>query len=116
MGEINSKQNQKIRLQIVEGAEGISEFGECWGDLFARAVDIPPFLSCSWVSTFIQERRVKGTSLFILAWMSVSFFGQLSTLVYCCFGMIGSLCSPGFNWQVPNRVSLLRNRPAQMGT
>jgi len=27
------------------------------------------------------------------AWMSVSFFGQLSTLVYCAVGMIGSLCN-----------------------
>ena len=68
MREINSKQNQEVHLQIVEGAEGISEFGEHWDDLFARAVDAPPFLSRPWVCTFIQEGRIKGTPLFILAW------------------------------------------------
>ena len=57
-----------------------------------------------------------GSLLFSIAvaWMSVSFFGQLSTLVYCSIGMIGSLCSPGFNWQIPNRIIRLRNQPAQM--
>jgi hypothetical protein len=59
---------------------------------------------------------VFGSLLFsvAVAWMSVNFFGQLSTLVYCSLGMIGSLCSPGFNWQIPNRISLLQNHPAQM--
>ena len=57
-----------------------------------------------------------GSLLFsvAVAWMSVSFFGQLMTLVYCSIGMIGSLCSPGFNWQIPNRISRLQNQPAQM--
>jgi len=57
-----------------------------------------------------------GSLLFsiAIAWMSVSFFGQLSTLVYCSIGMIGSLCSPGFNWQIPNRISLLQNHQARM--
>jgi hypothetical protein len=56
-----------------------------------------------------------GSLLFsvAVAWMSVSFFGQLSTLVYCSIGMIGSLCSPGFNWQIPNRISIVQSRPAQ---
>ena len=48
------------------------------------------------------------------AWMSVSFFGQLSTLVYCSLGIIGSLCSTNFNWQIPNRISLMQNRPARV--
>jgi hypothetical protein len=53
-----------------------------------------------------------GSLLFSIAvaWMSVSFFGQLSTLVYCSIGMIGSLSSPGFNWQIPHRISLLQSR------
>jgi hypothetical protein len=57
-----------------------------------------------------------GSLLFSVAfaWMSVSFFGQLSTLVYCSLGMIGSLCSPNFNWQIPNRISLMQNRPARV--
>ena len=68
MSEINSKQNQEVHLQIVEGAEAVSEFGEHWDDLFVRAVDTPPFLSRPWVSTFIREGKIKGTPLFILAW------------------------------------------------
>lgn len=57
-----------------------------------------------------------GSLLFsvAVAWMSVSFFGQLSTLVYYSLGMIGSICSPNFNWQVPNRISRLKNQPARM--
>jgi hypothetical protein len=56
-----------------------------------------------------------GSLLFgvVVTWMSVSFFGQLITLFYCCLGMIGSLCSPGFNWQIPNRISLVQNRPVR---
>ena len=55
-----------------------------------------------------------GSLLFsvTVAWMSVSFFGQLSTLFYCSLGMIGSLCSPGFNWQITNRISRLKNQQA----
>ncbi len=57
-----------------------------------------------------------GSLLFsvAVAWMSVSFFGQLSTLVYCSIGMIGSLCSPNFNWQIPNIIFLMKNRPARI--
>lgn len=68
IGEIDSHQGRHISLQIVEGVEGISEFGEYWDDLFARAVDAPPFLSRPWLSTFIQEGRIEGTPLFILVW------------------------------------------------
>jgi CelD/BcsL family acetyltransferase involved in cellulose biosynthesis len=60
--------DQRVDLQIVEGAEGISEFGEHWDDLFARAVDAPPFLSRPWVSTFVREGRIQGTPLFVLVW------------------------------------------------
>jgi CelD/BcsL family acetyltransferase involved in cellulose biosynthesis len=62
---------QKDRLidgDIVEGAERISEFGEQWDDLFARAVDAPPYLARSWVSTFIEGGRLLGTAEFMLAW------------------------------------------------
>ena len=57
-----------------------------------------------------------GSLLFsvTIAWMSVSFFGQLTTLTYCSLGMIGSLSNPKFNWQLPNRISLLQNRSARM--
>ena len=68
ISEIKSQQDQQVNVQIIEGAESISEFGEHWDDLFDRAVDAPPFLSRPWVSTFIQEGKIKGTPLFILAW------------------------------------------------
>ena len=57
-----------------------------------------------------------GSLLFSVsvAWMSVSFFGQLSTLVYCSIGMIGSLSSKGFDWQVPNRIAIVQSRHTQV--
>ena len=60
-------QDQAIDLRIVEGAEGISEFGDDWDDLFIRAMDAPPFLSRFWIKTFVEEGRLSGTPLFVLA-------------------------------------------------
>jgi hypothetical protein len=56
-----------------------------------------------------------GSLLFgvVVTWMSVSFFGQLVTLFYCCLGMIGSLCGDKFDWQTPNRIALVRNYSAR---
>jgi len=55
-----------------------------------------------------------GSFLFAVtvSWMSVSFFGQLTSLFYCTLGMIGSLCNTGFDWQLQNRLSLGQNYPA----
>jgi len=77
MNEIVSQQDQKVNLQIVEGAEGIYEFAEHWDDLFARAVDAPPFLSRPWVSTFIREGRIKGVPVFVLAFSGTKLVGLL---------------------------------------
>jgi hypothetical protein len=57
-----------------------------------------------------------GSLLFstVVCWMSVSFFGQLMPLFYCCLGMIGCISSPKFNWQIPSKIFLLKNQPAQM--
>ena len=63
-----TQKDQLIDGDIVEGAESISEFGEQWDDLFARAVDAPPYLARSWVSTFIEGGRLLGTAEFMLAW------------------------------------------------
>jgi CelD/BcsL family acetyltransferase involved in cellulose biosynthesis len=63
------RQDQSIDLQIVEGAEGISEFGDDWDDLFVRAIGSPPYLSRFWTRTFVEEGRLPGTPLFILAWL-----------------------------------------------
>jgi hypothetical protein len=53
-----------------------------------------------------------GSLLFsvVVCWMSVSFFGQLMPLFYCCLGMIGSIIIPKFNWQTPNKIFLLKNQ------
>jgi hypothetical protein len=76
------------------------------------------------ISTYRNQRHPATKSLcwafgslllsVAFAWMSVSFFGQLSTLFYCSLGMIGSLSEPNFNWQIPNRISPMQNRPAKM--
>jgi len=52
-----------------------------------------------------------GSMLFAVAvtWMSVSFFGQLITLFYCCLGMIGSLIGPRFDWQATRRIAVLKH-------
>lgn len=68
MSDVNSQQDQQFKLQIVESTEGISEFAEAWDDLFARAVEAPPFLSRPWISTFLFERKKRNTPLFILVW------------------------------------------------
>ncbi len=68
MGTTILRQDQLIDLKIVKGAEGISEFGDDWDDLFVRAMDAPPFLSRSWLRTFVEEGRLPGTPLFVLAW------------------------------------------------
>jgi hypothetical protein len=57
---------------------------------------------------------VFGSMLFAVAvtWMSVSFFGQLMTLFYCCLGIIGSLSSPRFDWQDTRRITVLKRHAA----
>jgi CelD/BcsL family acetyltransferase involved in cellulose biosynthesis len=61
------RRDPSFDLQIAEDAECISEFGDAWDDLFVRAADAPPFLSRSWIRTFVEEDRLPGTPLFVLA-------------------------------------------------
>ena len=75
--KIDSSQDERIGLQILEGAEAVSKYGEQWDDLFARAVDAPPFLSRPWISTYIEEGWIKGTPLFILAWSGTRLVAML---------------------------------------
>lgn len=84
MDEINIKRNQDVHLQIIEGLEGISKLDEHWDDLFARAVDAPPFLSRPWIYTYIEEGRIKGTPLFILAWCETKLVALFSLEVRKC--------------------------------
>ncbi len=69
-------------MQIIEGPEGISEFYEQWDDLFTRAVDATPFLSRLWVSTFIQEERIKGVPVFVFAFSGIKLVGLFPLTVY----------------------------------
>ncbi len=68
MGSEVSQRDRLIDLQIVKGVEGISTFSADWDDLFNRAVGASPFLSRPWASTFIEEGRLPGVPLFVLAW------------------------------------------------
>ena len=77
-------QDKRINVQIVEGAEAVSEFEEHWDELFARAVDAPPFLSRPWISTYIEEGLIKGTPLFILAWCGTRLVALLPLEVRKC--------------------------------
>jgi CelD/BcsL family acetyltransferase involved in cellulose biosynthesis len=60
-------QEQSMDLRIIDGAEGISEFNKDWDDLFVRAKDASPFLCRFWIKTFVEEGRLSGTPVFILA-------------------------------------------------
>lgn len=82
MSEINSQQDQKINFKIVQGADGISEFGKHWDDLFARVLDAPPYLSQAWVRTFIREGRTKGVPVFVCAYSDIKLVGLFPLTVY----------------------------------
>jgi CelD/BcsL family acetyltransferase involved in cellulose biosynthesis len=82
VSEISTEQSQDVRFQILESADGISEFDEQWDDLFNRAVDAPPFLSRPWMSTYIEEGFIKGAPLFILAWSGTKLVAILSLDVH----------------------------------
>ena len=74
-------QDQSIDLRIVEGAEGISEFGDDWDDLFIRAKDAPPFLSRFWIKTFVEEDCLSGTPVFVLAFSGTKLVALLPLAV-----------------------------------
>jgi CelD/BcsL family acetyltransferase involved in cellulose biosynthesis len=82
VSDISTGQNQDIRFQILESADSISEFGDHWDDLFARAVDAPPYLSQTWVRAFIQEGRIKGAPMFIFAFSGVKLVGLFPLTIY----------------------------------
>jgi len=74
-------QDQSISFRVVEGAEGMSEFGDDWDDLFIRAHDAPPFLSRIWIKTFVEEGRLPGTPVFVLAFSGTKLVALLSLAV-----------------------------------
>jgi len=123
VSEINSKQNQDVQLQIIEGSEGISEFDEHWDDLFARAVDAPPFLSRPWISTYIEEGLIKGTPLFILAWCGTKLVALFPLEVRNCLNAkiampistrkgyyLGLLLDPNYRLVVKNMVDTIKSK------
>ena len=123
MSEINSKQNQDVQLRIIEGSEGISEFDEHWDDLFARAVDAPPFLSRPWISTYIEEGRIKGTPLFILAWCGTKLVALFPLEVRKCLNTkiampistlqgyyLGLLLDPNYRFVIEYMADIITSR------
>jgi len=82
MSENSYEQSQDIRLQIVDSAEGISEFSEHWDKLFARSADVPPYLSRSWICTFVEEGQIRGKPLFILALSGPKLVGLFPLAIY----------------------------------
>ena len=99
-----SQREQLCDLQIVEGAEGISDFADDWDDLFARACDAPPFLSRHWISTFISERKINGTPLFVLYWCQDKLIALFPLTVHRYLGV--RVAEPIGSWQ-PSYLPLL---------
>jgi len=60
--------DRSISIQVATGSECISGFGGDWDDLFDRAVGASPFLARPWAVTFIEQGRLLGDPLFVLAW------------------------------------------------
>jgi CelD/BcsL family acetyltransferase involved in cellulose biosynthesis len=118
--EIIVEKDQPFDLQIVEGAEGISKFREHWDNLFTRAVDAPPYLSRPWASTFVQEGRIRGNPLFILAWYGTKLVALLALAVRKCLNVkiaepvgtgegayLGLLLDPNYRPVVEHIVNLI---------
>jgi CelD/BcsL family acetyltransferase involved in cellulose biosynthesis len=97
-------QEQSITVQVIKGADSISEFSKEWDDLFDRAVDATPYLSRFWVSAFIREGRLRGTALFILAWHGAELAGLFPLAVREC--MYGKTAEP-IGTSVPSYLGLL---------
>lgn len=113
----------RFNLQIVEGIEGISEFSEDWDDLFARAVDAPPYLSRPWTCTFIQECKIKGNPLFILAWCEHKLVALFPLAVHKCLTVkiakpigtgdgayLGLLLDPNYSSAVDHIVESIKSK------
>ncbi len=85
--KIDSSQDERIDLQILEGAEAVSKYGEKWDELFGRVVEAPVFLSRPWISTYIEEGWIKGTPLIILAWCRSELVGLFALEVRKCLSV-----------------------------
>jgi hypothetical protein len=77
VSDIESKQDEDIQLQIIDGSENISQFAEHWDDLFARAVNAPPFLSRPWISTYVED-GYRVNRVFV----ACGFVGRLIAMYY----------------------------------
>jgi len=110
-------------VQIIEGTAGICEFDEHWDDLFARAVDAPPFLSRPWISTYIEEGRIKGTPLFILAWCGTKLVALFPLEVRRCLNTkiampistlqgyyLGLLLDPNYQSVIEHMADIIKSR------
>lgn len=102
--EIKTLQKKNYNLQIVKDSAGISDFADSWDDLFARACDAPPFLSRTWLETFIREGKINGTPLFILCWSDKKLVALLALSIRKYLGV--RIAEPVGTWQ-PSYLGLL---------
>jgi coenzyme F420 hydrogenase subunit beta len=74
--------NQEMWAQVVQGPEAIKAFAKDWDDLFERSTNAPPYLSRTWVDTFINEGRLRGTPLYVLVWADNKLVGLFPLAVH----------------------------------
>lgn len=60
--------NTSLQAEVMYGREALLTIGKDWDELFERSLAAPPFLSRAWVTVLIEEGKVRGTPLFVLAW------------------------------------------------
>jgi CelD/BcsL family acetyltransferase involved in cellulose biosynthesis len=60
--------NTSLRAEVVNGREALLTIGKAWDELFERCIEAPPYLSRAWTTVFVEEGRLRGTPLFVLAW------------------------------------------------
>lgn len=78
---MTSLQSSFLRTEILYGKGAVSTFGKDWDDLFKRCIEAPPYLSRAWVTVFIEEGRLRGTPLFVLAWSGTKLVALLPLAV-----------------------------------
>lgn len=97
----------KLEYRIIHGIEGISSISEDWDDLFNRSEEAQPYLSRTWIQTFVTESHIKGKPLFITVWSDSKLVAVLPLDVQNIYGIcIGRLISD----ELPSYLGLLLDR------
>jgi CelD/BcsL family acetyltransferase involved in cellulose biosynthesis len=59
-----ARQSHRMHAEVLQCPEALTRLSKDWDDLFERDIDAPPYLSRTWISTFVSEGRLRGTPLF----------------------------------------------------